>query len=259
MGLLYFLYLSQGLTGSMKVNELISKAEWDKSYENGNFRFNQKVTFQSIFLKHVQESASVFEFGCYPGTYLRFLGEKKLCKLNGIDYTTYLSEMISRFHFQGLLVNKIFQSDIRFLEPYDLKFDVVYSVGFIEHFDNVNAVLDQHLSFLKESGTLIVVIPNFRYFQYFLRKYLNSKTLEGHNLSVMDLTFLQLYCKKKSLEIVESGYYETCNYWVDFNKMSVFWKVINLPVVAFLRLINKLLHLPNKFTSPYMYLVAKKV
>ena len=243
----------------MEVNELISKAEWDKSYGDRNFNFNHKVTFQSIFLKHVQESASVFEFGCYPGSYLKFLGEKKLCELNGIDYASYLPEMISRFRIQGLPVNQIIQSDIRSFASYDLKFDVVYSVGFIEHFDNVTAVLDQHVSLLKESGMLIVAMPNFRYCQYFLRKYLNSKTLEGHNLGVMDSTFLQLYCKKKSLEIVELGYYETCNYWVDFKKMSMFWKAINLPVVAFLRLINKLLHLPNKFTSPYIYLVAKKV
>jgi len=242
----------------MKINELITKNEWDLSYKENFFKINHNVFLKHIFSRHVQEFSSVFEFGCYPGTFLNFLAETKQCELNGLDYSEYMEEMISRLTLRGYSMNRFFNEDVRNFNSEDLKFDVVYSVGFLEHFDNSLAILDYHISVLSNSGTLIISIPNFRYCQFFLRNFLKSETLQGHNLEAMNLDYLCKYLKSRQLRIVESGYIETCDYWVNFKKMKFIFKVINIPIIALLRLLNRCLNLPNKFISPYMYIVAKK-
>ena len=46
-------------------------------------------------------------------------------------------------------------------------FDIVYSMGLIEHFENPTEVIDEHIRLLNKEGFLIILIPNFNNSLYY--------------------------------------------------------------------------------------------
>jgi len=105
------------------------------------------------------------------------------------------------------------------------RFNVVFSNGFVEHFDNLKDLIDLHKKLTSKGGLLVISIPNLRYLNSFL---VSDKTKSIHNLEIMDLDFIRNnlpdgleikylnYCgglfnvglfhyKNKFLEIIRSG------------------------------------------------------
>jgi len=67
------------------------------------------------------------------------------------------------------------------------RYDIVYSLGLIEHFDDLTYVIRHHVKFLKPGGTLIVGCPNFRGVYRGLLHRLAPERLSGHNLATMNV------------------------------------------------------------------------
>lgn len=105
-------------------------------------------------------------------------------KTYGLDYS-----------FSGLLdsvkgENHLVCSDL-FTPPFvEESFDLVFSLGVIEHFSNPKSVIARHLDLLKINGLLLITVPNF--YEYSLLttvirligKY--QKIRETHNMSLMN-------------------------------------------------------------------------
>ena len=75
------------------------------------------------------------------------------------------------------------------------KFDLVYSLGVVEHFPETKVALGEHVRVLKKGGTILVTVPRvsfstpFRFLNY-LRKYRHRGTFEqtlGRNYRVSSL------------------------------------------------------------------------
>jgi len=67
------------------------------------------------------------------------------------------------------------------------RFDVVMSLGFIEHFDDLDDVFKRHVSLLRKGGILILQVPNFRGINRKVLAWLAPETQSRHNLEAMDL------------------------------------------------------------------------
>ncbi len=183
----------------------------------------------------------------------------------GLDYSSVgCASLARRAEAAGVDVSVV-QADM-FLAPDDLthKFDIVYSIGLVEHFDRLDRVLATKRRFLKRGGGMIfTLIPNMSGVIGKLTKRFNKAVYEIHNPHDMQ-SFLDGH-ERAGLEVVRSGYlcssnfgvlsscFETrdaygWNFYVFLSRVSkVFWlfesKVVELPKTAFL--------------SPYLYAVSR--
>ena len=64
---------------------------------------------------------------------------------------------------------------------------VACSFGFIEHFWNLEEVIERHVKLVKPGGTLILAAPNFRGLQYAFDRLLDAANLRRHVIKAMDL------------------------------------------------------------------------
>lgn len=140
-------------------------------------------------LKSIEGSA--FEVGCAPGKWLAFMAKAFGMKANGIEYSEAGMQATRRnFAILGLPIDTILAGDFFKVEP-EPKFDLVMSFGFIEHFDDPDAVVARHAAWLKPGGTLVIGVPNFNGIYSSLQKILDPSILDKHNLQTMRLEYFR--------------------------------------------------------------------
>jgi SAM-dependent methyltransferase len=160
---------------------------------------------------------SVLEVGGAPGGYLAHVWRQfghEVCVLDnspvGIDLT--------RRNFKVLgIPGRVLEGDLFKPEDAAPKFDVVFSLGLIEHFDDTHAVVAAHLDHLKPGGTLIVGCPNFRGVNLALLRELSPSLLEWHNLEAMDIAGWPSFERRLGLEVKFRDY-------VGGFQPSMFWR-----------------------------------
>jgi SAM-dependent methyltransferase len=164
--------------------------------------------------RHLQgKRGQVLEIGCAPGKWLAYLAAETGLVGSGIEYSdrgaTATRENLARL---GLPAGEILHGDFFKLEP-EPRFDVVMSLGFIEHFDDPVAVVRRHAAWLKPGGTLVLGVPNFRGVHGVLQRMMDRKVLELHNLKVMSREFfagLADSCGLDTESIEYLGSFEPC-------------------------------------------------
>jgi SAM-dependent methyltransferase len=130
---------------------------------------------------------SALEIGGAPGQYLAYLHRQFGYESHILDYSSVGCDKAKRnFELLGIPLT-IHHADL-FADDLAIgRFDVVYSLGFVEHFDDLTAVIERHVRLTKPGGTLLVGCPNFRGVNgWFLRR-LAPAILAKHNLDIMDL------------------------------------------------------------------------
>ena len=80
---------------------------------------------------------------------------------------------------------QIIQSDM-FTDQEVGRYDVVYSLGLIEHFDDLECVVRHHLKYLEPGGILILGCPNWRGVYRGMISWLSPARFTVHNLDIMD-------------------------------------------------------------------------
>jgi SAM-dependent methyltransferase len=130
---------------------------------------------------------SVLDIGGAPGGYSVHLWRKFGHHIAVLDNSPVGLELTTR-NFEMLGVpGEVLHRDLFSTEPPVPQFDVVYSLGLIEHFVDVPAVVAAHLSYLKPGGTLILGCPNLLGLNGFIMRRLAPSVFDWHNLDVMDL------------------------------------------------------------------------
>lgn len=149
---------------------------------------------------------SVLEIGGAPGGYLVHLWRTfghHVCVLDNSPAGVALS----RRNFELLGVpGRVLERDLFAPAEADLKFDLVFSLGLIEHFQDTTSVIDAHLSYVKPGGTLIVGCPNFRGLNGKLLQRLSPSLLRWHNLDAMDISRWPEFERRLNLDVKFRGY-----------------------------------------------------
>lgn len=134
-------------------------------------------------------SGEVLEVGCAPGKWLAFMAKELGLKPSGIEYSEAgMNVTLRNFQLLRLASGFIKAGDFFQIKP-DRQFDIVMSLGFIEHFTDVDEVVELHLQWLKPGGALVLGIPNFRGINYFFQRILDKGLLDKHNLNIMNLDY----------------------------------------------------------------------
>lgn len=205
----------------MPSEHLTSIDYWQKFWDahasigepNPRLRTDREIASAMLrFLKTDKASLSVVEVGCTPGKWLVFLNRELHYRVAGIDWLPSGIEQTR----QNLLQHGIpgdafdlFQTDFLKQAP-SQTYDIVVSLGFIEHFSNTEEVFARHLDWLKPGGTLFLGVPNFRgvnrLIQMLIDRHLREKILTTHNLKTMKPRLWLTMGRRFGLEDVFVGY-----------------------------------------------------
>ena len=211
------------------------------------------------FLK--KDDKKILEIGCAKAKWLIYFAKEFGYKVYGVDYSKegveIAKENLTIAAVEGtILCEDIFQTSLK-----EQSFDIVYSMGLIEHFEYQAEIIDAHIRLLKKGGTLIITIPNFKDSLYFtLNKILGKekRLLETHNLRIMDKKALSDLLWGKRIKILTLDYFGPIDLTMGFGSIKV------KPILYLTHLVNQIVgyvtfFMPSsRYLSPYLVLIGEK-
>ncbi len=130
---------------------------------------------------------SAMEIGGAPGQFAAYLSKFHGYAASVLEYSEAgCRKTRENFDLLGLdvaLYHRDFFSDLSDLP----RFDIVLSMGFIEHFDDLGDILRRHVDLLTRNGILILGVPNLRGISQKVLTRTAPDMLSRHNLEAMDL------------------------------------------------------------------------
>ena len=207
----------------MNANKLTEKEFWDNYWKNYWKARNGKVSeikrttrmstvnsILNIFDKYLPENSSfhILEIGGSPGHYLIYMAKKFKYHLHSLDYSKIGNEQtIENMQAAGFPI-KVYERDL-FSENFnkDMQlFDIVYSLGFVEHFEDLNIVVKKHTELLKPGGILLLGVPNLGgIYSLFLKK-TAPQLLAMHNTNSMKINNWKKFENELNLIPLFKGY-----------------------------------------------------
>jgi len=139
------------------------------------------------------------------------------------------------------------------------------SFGFIEHFNDAEAVLRKHWSLVADDGFLVLSLPIFGPMQLALRRLILTPekladALGTHNTSIMDMRLFGKWSERlPGAEIVECGYVGRMDTWFyssdpfvrrDRRWILWAWKIASV--------VPRMLHVSCRLFSPSGLLVLRR-
>jgi SAM-dependent methyltransferase len=135
---------------------------------------------------------------------LPYVGRNFGCRVFGSDFSLSGCRLLgANLELQGLhqaaVCEDLFQSSLS-----GDAFDLVFSSGLIEHFDDTAAVVAEHLRVVKPGGRLVLIVPNLEGLQGRIWKRMARPLWEKHR--VFGPEHLAGILNRLNLQSVECGY-----------------------------------------------------
>ncbi len=212
--------------------------------------------FEDLLDRLPQGKKRLLEVGGFPGSFCAYFKKKLGYDVTLVDFIAFPEPIRSVEKANQLGSGEIgsIEGDFFALQP-ERKFDVVFSAGFIEHFDDTRRVIARHLEWLADDGTLFITLPNFRGLNGFVQKTLDPKNFKAHNLQSMDLARLRETCASLGLHEVSVFYHGMPCLWLDHPEQihPLIRKLVYLTSYAISKLPGK-----GRFLAPHIVVLAKK-
>ncbi len=234
---------------------ITEKSTWSTYWESYN---PNKVLFKNQFttlfskVKNGDNKLEFLEIGGFPGTFSIYFKKYKQYNITLLDY--FIShDVINKL----LKINNLNYNDLEIIESdffnykTDKKYDLVFSSGFIEHFEDTKNVLIKHNNLLKEKGELLITLPNLKGLNGWVQKRFDLKNYTIHNVKCMDIELLKSICVELNLKDLEVYYYGKPMVWLE-STANV--SPITRTCIRLLSFIIKLFPIQGKFLSPYIVL-----
>lgn len=177
---------------NFKLGVKTSIEHWDNIYNNyRRLRLPSPFNISSqdiklLFKKHIKSGMRILEVGCAPGRNLAWIAKSLKADVSGVDYSqhgiTLTSELFKKF---GLYCDLRHEDIFNTTFPMH-SFDVVYSFGLIEHFDDPGEIINMHIKLTKPGGITLIGIPNYTGLYGFLQRKLDPDNLAIHNTKIMN-------------------------------------------------------------------------
>ena len=150
-----------------------------------DFRRLRDWRLLGLFKRHANLSAgsAVLEVGCGRSPWLPYLASHERCVAVGIDIEPFAAQLA-----RANLAGSGAKGDILCRDAFDLKqnedltgrFDLVYSMGVIEHFDDADRRLAVLARYLRPEGCILTTVPNLQGVNWALQRLADRKLLEMH-------------------------------------------------------------------------------
>jgi 2-polyprenyl-3-methyl-5-hydroxy-6-metoxy-1,4-benzoquinol methylase len=216
------------------------------------------LDLRDVFDAYLRPGGSCFEIGCYPVLFLIYVCKRFGYTANGIDWIpllrTHTREFLRR---NGVQTGELYCEDFERFEC-TKQFDLVYSLGFIEHFWNLEEVIQKHISLVKPGGMLFLSCPNFRGLQHVFHRIFDAENLKAHVLPTMDLGRWRRILERNGMEVLHEGYWRTVRFWTIPDAARGFLGSVSGTLVRLADLIDRNVRIPTRWLSPHMYSISKK-
>jgi SAM-dependent methyltransferase len=190
------------------MNEYTTIEYWDKVWDK-ELQFFTEQGISTHILKILRsvlfKGSKVLEIGCVPAGRLYFLQKHFQMETYGLDYS--LKGLFKSIKYKNHLVC----SDLYYPPFKQESFDLVYSLGVIEHFDVPSKVIGKHLDLVRKEGFILITVPNFYQLSItsilyrILRKYKEVK--QTHNMKIMNINNFNELFNTLPIEPLISDYY----------------------------------------------------
>ena len=190
----------------MSDNEKTELAHWESSWAarpRMNFPSGVDVGSRnvlSLLRRYLRPGMRYVEIGCAPGKILSWVAREIQAQVCGIDYSPTGVDT-ARWLCNGLGV----QADIRCEDAMHTSFeegafDLVFSCGLIEHFDDPVPMVAAHVGMLAPGGIAVIAVPNYSGIYLKLQSWCDPGNLAIHNLDIMnEVTMTELAPKSSEL------------------------------------------------------------
>jgi 2-polyprenyl-3-methyl-5-hydroxy-6-metoxy-1,4-benzoquinol methylase len=225
-----------------------------------------------IFDRHANVTAEshVLEIGCGRSAWLPYLGRRMKCAVVGIDIEPYAAEL-ARANLEGAGV----QGQILCRDAFDLKanedlrerFDVAYSMGVMEHFDDAAERLATLAEYLKHDGHILTIVPNMQALNGALQRLGDHATFEMHVVHSTQ-SLVQVH-EAAGFETAAAGYVGFFDGYVTSAAGAPGWLrrrihgqlcwTLNICAEAWVRLSHGSATPEMSWTAPYVFYVGKHV
>ena len=202
--------------------------------------------------------------GCGNSIWLPYAAKAFNCSVAGIDYSdagvASARENLQTNNVEGSIYHADFLDDGQ-MEGFFQGWDVVLSVGVIDHFDQPELVIDKFTKCLKPGGTIITIVPNMCGLMGKIQKHVDADIFNLHQqISQEDLVNSH---KSNGLTIIGQGAlgflgFSMLNFsghgkWTRYIGRAI--RFFDLPLLALYKLRLKF---SNPYLSSFYYVVAER-
>lgn len=212
----------------------------------------------------------LLELGCGSSPWMSYFAAEYGVRVSGIDYSKPGCEVARQLLKEKGIEGQIHCIDLFGHEADALteQYDLVYSSGLVEHFDDTAAIIQRASRFLKPGGKIITIVPNMRGVNGWIQKHINRPIFDIH-VPLTDQDLRRAH-QSAGLNVMQSRYFLPMNFGIlNLNGLKssgviYFLKRVFLAVLVRLGFISwfidmKLIHLPSSRTfSPLVVCVAEK-
>lgn len=236
-------------------NNITDQSYWDAYWAHYRYdKIPDKVVFHP-FMKQLGRGKSLIDIGGFPGVFAAWFYKHGITDVTVLDFHMN-RDIIRNFEkINGLPENSIqcIHTDFFSFTP-ERRYDVVFSSGFIEHFEDTTDVIKRHVDLLSDGGQLLILIPNFLGLNGMIQGSLDRENLEAHNLKSMEIPYLKEIMQTFNLRDVSVDYLGKPMVWLEpkpENKSKRKW-------VKMLSYAVKLFPVKGKLLSPFIVIYARK-
>ncbi len=236
-------------------NSITDKEYWDKYWKNDQYdKIPKKVVFER-FMPKLTRGINFIEIGGFPGVNAAYFYRRGIRDVTILDF--HINKEIVR-NFEK--INDLPEGTIQCIDndffafSSEKKYDVVFSSGFIEHFEDTRDAIARHIDLLSEKGQLLIIIPNFLGLNGELQRRFDRENLDSHNLQSMKISYLKEIMQSFNLYDVSVGYLGKPMVWLEpkpENQKRRKW-------VKMLSYALKLFPVKGKLLSSYIAIYARK-
>jgi SAM-dependent methyltransferase len=173
------------MTGSRGSSDLAGRAYWDSIWGRtghggaGQLSFFHHA-FRRVLDRYVGPGIAVCEVGCADSIWVPYLIGRG-AEVTGLDYSEAGMRRLRESLLARGLSATLLGGDLLGEEPFvGRQFDVVYSLGLVEHFDSESRVVEALVRALRPGGILITVVPNLAGTWGALQRRLDRRVFDLH-------------------------------------------------------------------------------
>jgi hypothetical protein len=163
---------------------------------------------------------SFIEIGGFPGTFAAYFYKQGCKDVSLLDF--YIDKKrVNTFE----KMNDIPQDTIQCIESDFFKFEtnkkyeLVFSYGFIEHFEDTKDVINRHKLLMNSNlmgrGKLLIILPNFRGINGLIQRIFDKSNFDAHNLQSMKKEYLKNILSELELKNIKVEYSRKPIVWLE--------------------------------------------